>query len=173
LRLSRPLATTFYKYFFGIRSISLLIESDLISHTYLAYKPPSHKMAPSGNRPAWQRIYRQTLTLMYKNLLIFYKTPIATLVRALIFPVVFTIIMCKLQNVADFSGSSPYYGDPSGTIASRSTPVQDLHVALKASHSQRLVFVRNGMYSKLCKTDNPRLVANSFRHPWHIIEPYH
>jgi len=102
-------------------------------------------MAPSGNRPRWQRIYRQTLTLIYKNLLIFYKTPIATLLRALIFPVVFTIIMCKLQNVADFSGSSPYTGASTGSIASQSTPIQDLDVALKAAHSQRLVFVRNGI----------------------------
>jgi len=133
----------------------------------------SYKMAPSGNRPTWRRIYRQTLTLIYKNLLVFYKTPIATLIRALVFPVVFTIIMCKLQNVADFSGSSPYYAPPSGSIASQPTPIQDLDVALKAGRSQRLVFVRNGMKPQLRKTVNLSCFTNSFRYPWNIIGSYY
>ena len=113
-------------------------------HSWI-WRPTLDRMAPSGNRPRWQRIYRQTLTLIYKNLLIFYKTPIATILRALIFPIVFTVVMCKLQNIADFSGGTPYYGETDGTIASQSTPVQDLNVALTAGRSQRLVFVRNGM----------------------------
>jgi ATP-binding cassette subfamily A (ABC1) protein 3 len=102
-------------------------------------------MAPSAYRSSWQRIYRQTLTLIYKNLLIFYKTPISTIGRALVFPIVFTVIMCELRNITR--------GAPaiSAGIASSSTPIQDLDVALKAGgRSDRLVFVRNGMYLELC-----------------------
>ena len=93
----------------------------------------------------WHRIYRQTLTLIYKNFLIFYRTPIATIVRALVFPIVFTAIMCVLKSVHPSSLQSRENTNH-GAIAPSPTPVLDLNVALKSSSSNRLVFVRNGMF---------------------------
>src|ERR1700733_7191980 len=94
--------------------------------------------------PTWQRIYRQTLILIYKNLLIFYGAPISTLARAVVFPIVFTTVMCVLQNVNPSSLQDSINAD--GTISPSPSPIQDLGVAIRSSSSQRLVFVRNGMY---------------------------
>jgi hypothetical protein len=101
-------------------------------------------MAVSPIRPQWQRIYRQTLTLIYKNLLIFYKTPISTIVRALIFPIVATIVLCELVHI---DASSPYSSASTGEVAVSPSPIKDLDTAIKAASSNRLVFVRNGIPS--------------------------
>lgn len=99
-------------------------------------------MAAPPDRPRWQRIYRQTRTLIYKNLLIFYKAPISTITRALIFPIILTIVLCELIHL---NASSPYNTIDTGAIANSATPIKDLDVALKSSPSQKLVFVRNGI----------------------------
>lgn len=99
-------------------------------------------MLASPNRPQWRRIYRQTLTLIYKNLLIFYKAPISTITRALIFPIVLTVVLCELIHI---NASSPYSTVNTGVIANSATPIKDLGIALKSSPSQKLVFVRNGI----------------------------
>ncbi|TVY46029.1 ABC transporter A family member [Lachnellula subtilissima] len=98
-------------------------------------------MATSTQRPRWQRIYRQTLTLTYKNFLIFYKTPISLILRALVFPIAVTLIFSFLKHIGE-SGSS--YDDPFG-ISATSFPVKDLPDAMKAASKQKLAFVRNGI----------------------------
>ena len=99
-----------------------------------------------ANLPRWQRIYKQTLILMYKNFLLFYGALISTTVRAVVFPIVFTVIMCVLKNI---NAAAPYdLSSDRGVIAPEPTPIQDLDVAIKSSSSNRLVFVRNGMSSR-------------------------
>ena len=100
-------------------------------------------MAISPIRPRWQRIYHQSLTLTYKNLLIFYKAPISTLLRALIFPIAVTVVLCLLKNL-DANSPNKNRG-PSGAMASTATPIMDLGTALATAPSNKLVFVRNGM----------------------------
>jgi ATP-binding cassette subfamily A (ABC1) protein 3 len=96
-----------------------------------------------ANSSTWQRIHRQTLTLIHKNLLIFYRAPISTVLRALVFPIVFTVIMSVLKNI---NATAPTgYTVPKGAIASGPTPILDLDVAIESCSSKRLVFVRNGM----------------------------
>jgi ATP-binding cassette subfamily A (ABC1) protein 3 len=101
-------------------------------------------MAPSPIRPKWQRIYRQTIALVYKNLLIFYKAPVSTILRTLIFPIVLTVVLCELIHI---DASSPYNSGSDGEIANSPSPVKGLGLAIKSSSSQRLVFVRNGLSS--------------------------
>ena len=96
---------------------------------------------PPFQQPQWQRIYRQTLTLIYKNFLIFYKAPISTLIRALIFPIALTIIFCELKHI---QASSSSYGNLNG-ISKVSYPIKDLVDAATATSTHRLVFVRNGI----------------------------
>ncbi|KAK2754389.1 hypothetical protein FQN54_007033 [Arachnomyces sp. PD_36] len=98
-------------------------------------------MASSPIRPRWQRIYRQTLTLIYKNFLIFYRAPISVIFRTLLLPIAFTVVMCVLKNL---NASSPYSSSENGAIASTPTPIMDLDVAMKSSPAKKLVFVRNG-----------------------------
>jgi ATP-binding cassette subfamily A (ABC1) protein 3 len=95
-------------------------------------------------RPEWKRIYKQTLTLTHKNFLIFYKAPISTLIRALIFPIVLTVIFCELKHI-NASDSSSF--DNTGGIAKESYPIKELYAAATSTSSQRLVFVRNGISS--------------------------
>ena len=97
----------------------------------------------SRNPIEWRRIYRQTIILIYKNLLILYKAPVSTAIRALIFPIAVTLIFSELVHIDP--GAYGYNGfSNSGSIAPSSTPVKDLSVAMRAGPSQRLVFVRNG-----------------------------
>ena len=100
-------------------------------------------MSSARQPPQWRRIYRQTITLIYKNLLITFKAPIATICRALIFPIAVTLIFCFLKHV----GLKPGYGVNTSTfgIANSSTPIRDLGIAINATPNRRLVFVRNGV----------------------------
>jgi ATP-binding cassette subfamily A (ABC1) protein 3 len=96
--------------------------------------------------PQWRRIYRQTITLTYKNLLIAFKAPIATVCRALIFPIVVTLIFCFLRHIGVTQGYKPDVA--SWGIATSSTPIKDLGTAINAlphDIGKRLVFVRNGI----------------------------
>ena len=105
-------------------------------------------MSSSPTRPQWRRIYRQTITLIHKNLLIFWKAPISTLIRAFIFPIILTLIFCFLKYV----NASPSYQNQTGGIANSPSQVKDLAEAINASPSRRLVFVRNGISNE---TINP------------------
>jgi ATP-binding cassette subfamily A (ABC1) protein 3 len=97
-------------------------------------------MANSPSRG--KRVYRQTLTLIYKNFLIFRRAFISTILRALIFPIAFTTVMCVLKNI---NAASPYNDSfATGAIAPGPTPIQDLDAAINACSSKRLVFVQNG-----------------------------
>lgn len=101
-------------------------------------------MSSSPIHPQWRRIYHQTIILIHKNLLIFYKAPISTIVRALIFPIILTIVLCELVHI---DATSPYNNSDNGKIAASPKPVKDLDVAIKATSSRRLVFVRNSIPS--------------------------
>ena len=99
-------------------------------------------MALSPKQPQWRRIYRQTLTLIYKNFLTFYKAPISTAVRALLLPIALTIIFCELKHV-DTTAST--FEAPVNGISKTSYPVKDLSDAITATSQHKLVFVRNGI----------------------------
>ncbi|CAG8951276.1 hypothetical protein HYFRA_00008025 [Hymenoscyphus fraxineus] len=91
----------------------------------------------------WRRIYRQTLTLMHKNFLIFSKAPISTTLRCLIFPIAATLVFVLLKHIGD-TDSYGYTKNDWG-IANSTFPVKDLASAITASSSQKLIFVRNGL----------------------------
>ncbi|KAE8150913.1 hypothetical protein BDV25DRAFT_139348 [Aspergillus avenaceus] len=93
-------------------------------------------------RPSqWRRIFHQTVTLTYKNLLVFYKSPVQTLVRALVLPVAITLLFCLLKDIKDV-------GDTEHGISHDGAPVKDLSAAISKAPSQRLVFVLNGINDK-------------------------
>jgi len=100
-------------------------------------------MSSTRQRPQWRRIYRQTITLIYKNLLISFKAPIATICRALIFPIAVTLIFCFLKHIGVTGGYS--FDTSNYGIANTSTSIKDLGDAIISSPSWRLVFVRNGI----------------------------
>ncbi|KAI9041867.1 uncharacterized protein KD926_006412 [Aspergillus affinis] len=88
-----------------------------------------------------RRLYNQTLTLIHKNLLIFFKSPIATFVKTLLLPIIITIIFVYLKEIQpDISSSNG--------ITRTGQPVLDLADAIDSSSSKRLVFVINGMREK-------------------------
>lgn len=89
-----------------------------------------------------RRIYRQTLTLIHKNFLIFYKAPISTTIRALIFPIILTIIFCELKHIG--ATPSSIYDNLNG-ISNTSYTVKDLADAAFATSQHKLVIVRNGI----------------------------
>ncbi|KAG9237013.1 ABC transporter-like protein [Amylocarpus encephaloides] len=93
-------------------------------------------------QPEWRRIYRQTIVLIEKNFIIFYRAPISTLLRALIFPIIVTLVFCELKLT---STTLSYVDTPNYGIAATIFPVKDLAAAIKAAPAQRLVFVRNGV----------------------------
>ncbi|PVH82385.1 hypothetical protein DL98DRAFT_619648, partial [Cadophora sp. DSE1049] len=98
-------------------------------------------MSSSAQQPKWRRIYLQTITLTHKNLLIFYKAPIVTFVRAFLFPLAVTLIFSFLIHLNDTSSSSSSnYG-----ISKVSHPVRSLADAIHTSPSRKLVFVKNGL----------------------------
>lgn len=99
-----------------------------------------------ANSPTRKRVYRQTVTLIRKNFLIFYRAPISTIIRALVFPVVFTIVICVLKDVSAISLSET--PTPGGVIANSPIPIQDLKTAIDASSSNKLVFVQNGEFDR-------------------------
>jgi ATP-binding cassette subfamily A (ABC1) protein 3 len=97
----------------------------------------------SSLRPQWRRIYLQTLALVHKNLLVFFKAPLQTIVRALIFPIIVTIIFCELKHLDEVSTSS---STELVGISTTAYPVRDLADAILATPSQqKLVFVLNGI----------------------------
>lgn len=87
------------------------------------------------------RVVRQSTALTHKNFLIFYKSPITTILRALIFPIAVALVLCLLKHVlATIHDAS---GTPAG-IASSPKPLKDINTALDDAPGERLVFVRNG-----------------------------
>lgn len=100
-------------------------------------------MSTFGQSPKLRRIYRQTITLIYKNLLIAFKAPISTVCRALLFPIAVTLIFCFLKKV----NVTPSYSVDTSTfgIANSSTPIKALGVAINATPNRKLVFIRNGI----------------------------
>ena len=86
----------------------------------------------------WRRIYHQTLTLTYKNLLVFCKSPVVSFIKALLLPIIITIIFCFLKYIQSGNGSP-------GGISHTGRRLMDLPDAMSASSSQRLVFVTNGI----------------------------
>lgn len=104
----------------------------------MAFKPET--MANTTTR---HRVYRQTKTLIYKNFLLFYRAWFSTIIRALIFPIAFTVVICVLKNI---NASSPYNNPQHGAMAPAPTPIKDLKDAIDGCSSKRLVFVRNGMF---------------------------
>ncbi|KAK0121853.1 hypothetical protein ONS95_010132 [Cadophora gregata] len=98
-------------------------------------------MSASTQQPKWRRIYLQTITLMQKNLLIFYKAPIVTFIRAFLFPLVVTLIFSFLVHLNTSSRSdSNLYG-----ISKVSHPVRSLADAIHATPLRKLVFIKNGL----------------------------
>ncbi|KFY06843.1 hypothetical protein V492_07693 [Pseudogymnoascus sp. VKM F-4246] len=91
----------------------------------------------------WRRICRQTIALVQKNFLIFYTSPTSTAIRALIFPLIVTLVLCYLKYLGAI-GAPP--ADDSG-IATSSTPVKDLADAMNGVSKRKLVFVLNGTTS--------------------------
>src|SRR5205085_280764 len=87
-----------------------------------------------------RRIYRQTLTLISKNLLLYYRKPLTTLIRALIVPIGLTLILCYLKNI---SAQNENLG-PSG-FNNSPAPIYGLVQSINAASSHRLVFVTNGI----------------------------
>ena len=102
-------------------------------------------MGSTSIRPRWQRIFWQTLTLVYKNLLIFYRAPISAIFRALVIPIAFTVVICVLKDLSPVTSQSQYQTGDTGAIARSPTLVADLNPAIRSTGSDRLVFVRNGM----------------------------
>lgn len=95
----------------------------------------------NGQTKVWQRIYRQTLILIYKNFLIFYKAPISLIFRALIFPIAVTIIFSELVHLRESASDN----GPDWAISQSSFPVKNLADAMSDASKSKLVFVRNGI----------------------------
>lgn len=91
-------------------------------------------MAPSRCR----RVCQQTWALTVKNSLVFSKSPLASLFRALLLPVAITVVLCFLKYV------KPTDNDQRG-ISYYGAPVLELPAAISASPSNRLVFSLNGI----------------------------
>lgn len=84
------------------------------------------------------RSIRQTWVLTWKNLLVFYKSPIASVIKALLIPIAITIIFCFLKEIKnDNEGSNGF--------SSSGRPILGLPDAMAASSSQRLVVATNGI----------------------------
>ena len=94
-------------------------------------------------RPQLRRIARQTITLTKKNFLIFWKAPISTILRALVFPIGVTLVFCLLRNIGDTTYNGP--DNPSYGIASSPFPIKGLNDAITSAPAKRIVFVRNGV----------------------------
>ncbi|KAH8805682.1 ABC transporter-like protein [Xylogone sp. PMI_703] len=95
---------------------------------------------PNPNHPPRMRILRQTLVLSQKNLLLFLKAPILTIIRALIIPIGLTLILCYLKLLSDPGTDNSFNG-----FESSPTAVRDLTDAIRSVDSNKLVFVTNGL----------------------------
>ncbi|KAL5322650.1 hypothetical protein ACEPPN_010624 [Leptodophora sp. 'Broadleaf-Isolate-01'] len=99
-------------------------------------------MSSSTQQPKWRRIYLQTITLSHKNMLIFYKAPIVTFIRAFLFPLVVTLVFSFLVHLNVTSDSS--YDSSLMGISLVSHPIPSLADAINAAPTHKLVFVKNG-----------------------------
>lgn len=86
-----------------------------------------------------RRIYHQTLTLVWKNFLVFYKSPIASFIKAVLIPIALTIVFVFLKEIKISQQGN-------NGISHTGRPILALSDALSASSSQRLVFATNGIY---------------------------
>lgn len=98
--------------------------------------------ASTTTQPRFRRIYKQTITLVHKNLLLFAKAPISTILRAFIFPLAVALIFAELIHLGTTSSGidNNKYG-----IASSATPVRDLADTMHATSKNKLVFIRSGI----------------------------
>lgn len=87
-----------------------------------------------------RRLYRQTSTLIQKNILVAVKKPISTLISTLLIPIALTLIFCYLKHINPV-GTNPHYSG----LGHESYPVLDLVDAMKVKSSRRLAFVTNGI----------------------------
>lgn len=87
-----------------------------------------------------RRAYRQILILIHKNLLVAWKQPLSTLIRAFVVPLILTLILCFLKHISPSSGSL----GPTG-FSNETNPILDLADAIKLTSSRRLAFVTNGI----------------------------
>ncbi|QKX59711.1 uncharacterized protein TRUGW13939_06851 [Talaromyces rugulosus] len=87
-----------------------------------------------------QRISRQTLTLIHKNLLVAWKKPFSTIIRTLVVPIALTLIFCFLKHISPPSVNIGPAGFSNETI-----PILSLGEAAKTASYTRLAFVTNGI----------------------------
>lgn len=88
-----------------------------------------------------RRVLQQTAALTQKNLLTFYKTPVTSVIRALVLPVIIALILSYLQEIlATKTGQRDGTGD-----VTTPWPIKTLAEALMAAPELKLVFVRNGL----------------------------
>lgn len=85
-----------------------------------------------------RRSARQTWILTRKNLLVFYKSPIASLIKALIVPIAITIVFCFLKEIKTENEGSNGFSNTGQTV-------MGLPDAMSASSSKRLVVATNGI----------------------------
>lgn len=84
------------------------------------------------------RSLRQTWILTWKNLLVFYKSPISSLIKALLVPIAITIVFCFLKEIK-------LENEGSNGISHTGRTVMDLPDAISRSSSQRIVVATNGI----------------------------
>jgi ATP-binding cassette subfamily A (ABC1) protein 3 len=89
----------------------------------------------------FRRVRQQTWALTVKNALVFSKSPVVSIFRALVLPVAITVVFCFLKYIK--GASSEPYG-----ISYAGAPVLDLPTAMSATPSHRLVFSLNGIESR-------------------------
>lgn len=87
------------------------------------------------------RIYRQTVALCRKNLLLFSRSPYATAFRALFLPILFTVILCSVNK---FTGVADATAKDEVSFAATSKPIKTLWEAMEALPLKKLVLCRNG-----------------------------
>ncbi|XMA20197.1 hypothetical protein WAI453_012988 [Rhynchosporium graminicola] len=99
-------------------------------------------MSSSAQQPTWRRIYLQTLILTHKNMLIFYKAPMVTVLRAFLFPIAATLVFSLLihLNVTSLGQDEKLMG-----ISLVPKPILTLASDIDTSPSKKLVFVTNGL----------------------------
>ncbi|KAJ5093890.1 hypothetical protein N7456_009751 [Penicillium angulare] len=88
----------------------------------------------------WNRIIRQTGTLTWKNLLVFYKSPIASVIKAILVPIIVTLVFSFLKDIKSSGAGTPYDFSHTGR------EVLALSDAMAAASSQRLVVATNGIH---------------------------
>lgn len=87
-----------------------------------------------------ERIKRQTIALTQKNFLIFSRSPFANIFRALLFPILLTLLLCFMDR---FWSSSSTSGN--GGIATDARRIGDIRQVMDTVGYRRLAIVRNGI----------------------------